>query len=162
MERIAGCAMILVMAEEVSKSEMRQEMSQNVDLGGGAFLQPLAPPSERPDGVLTDDYQLLGGQVPGQGAAYTRMTSTLTSWLFPTAASLWLGAFAAFYLRVVPALLTHDPSQPWGGIRMRLLSDLAVYRRLCEVESRSKLWYHLCVGCWTSGAGWLLLGFAIF
>lgn len=73
MERVTGGAMILVMAEEVSKAEMRQEMGQNVDLGGGAFLQPLAPPSERADGVLTADYQLLGGQVPGQGAAYTRI-----------------------------------------------------------------------------------------
>ena len=76
MERVAGGAMILVMAEEVSKAEIRQEMSQNVDLGGGAFLQPLAPPSERADGVLTADYQLLGGQVPGQGAAYTRIGRT--------------------------------------------------------------------------------------
>ena len=90
------------------------------------------------------------------------MASPLTSWLFPTAAFLWLGAFAVFYLRIVPALLTHDPSQPWGGIRMRLLSDLAAYRRLCEVESRSKLWYYLCVGGWASGASLLLLGFAIF
>ncbi len=73
MERVAGGAMILVMAQAISESELRQEMSQNVDLGGGAFLSPLAPPNRRSDGVLTADYQLIGGQVPGQGAAYTRI-----------------------------------------------------------------------------------------
>ena len=76
MERVAGGAMILVMAQEVSEADVLQEMSQNVDLGGGAFLQPLASPTKRPDGVLTADYQLLGGQVPGQGAAFTRLGKT--------------------------------------------------------------------------------------
>lgn len=76
MERVAGGAMILVMAQAISEPEIRREMSQNVDLGGGAFLEPLTPPRRRADGVLTADYQLLGGQVPGQGAAYTRIGET--------------------------------------------------------------------------------------
>lgn len=76
MERVAGGAMILVMAQDVAEADLMQEMSQNVDLGGGAFLQPIASPTRRADGVLTADYTLLGGQVPGQGAAFTRIAET--------------------------------------------------------------------------------------
>ncbi len=81
---------------------------------------------------------------------------------FPTGGLLWFGAFAVFYLRIVPALLTHDPSQPWGGLQMRILSDLAAYKRLCDSEARSPVWYYTCAGGWLGGAMMFLVGFSTF
>ena len=124
MERLAGGAMILVMAQEVSEAEVMREMSQNVDLGGGAFLQPLAYPTTRPDGVLTADYQLVGGQVPGQGAAFTRLGKTGVGVVFfavdtsadqagRTAASQLVDG-VRFSKPVAPTPAGAEGSAPWG------------------------------------------------
>ena len=88
MERVSGGAMILVMADQIQEAALVQEMSQPIDLGGGAFLQPTAAPSKRGDGVLTADYQLIGGQVAGQGTAFTRIGpyDLASSWV------IWLSA----------------------------------------------------------------------
>ena len=109
------------------------------------------------------DCRLSIGSAPAisAGDRLIRYTASLvTTTLFAVAVVLWFAAFGVFYLRVVPALLTHDPNEPWGGLQMRLLGDLSAYGRLCEAEARSKVWYYLCAGGWIGGGGLFLLGLA--
>ncbi len=146
LESDVGGGYMVVVGDETTEAEARQQLAEPLDLGGGVLLTPSGPVQEVATGHLTADYRVTGTPSEFVGAADVRLTQSGLGVAFilvspPSAADEHLESMRefAFSLGVTePAVQAAGGNDEWEPF-LRGLYMARFYTRTGYTES-TELW----------------------